>query len=138
MIDQYATLFVEAILSQLVFPLATDTRFFAMQLFGGYNVAAVLLTMIIGATIGMSANYGVGRLLSRCQGNGKSVIPQKHYDAWHSKAAKLMPLAGIFCWIPIVMGIFLMIGGFFRAPARRVVSFILLGQSGYYSYQLMG
>ncbi len=85
----------------------------------------------------MSLNFFFGRWLSRFQEKGKSVIAPEKYASWQEKAAKLVPIIGLLSWAPIFPGVLMVASGFLRVSAKYTLLFILIGQGGYYAYQLM-
>lgn len=131
----YIDVIVEGILSTILFPLASDTTFFAMQAFGGYNMTLAFWCVLAGATIGSAVNYGFGRLLSWCQTAGVSVLPQETYDVWQKRAYYFAPVIGLFCWIHL-MAVLVVALGFFRVRALYVIPLLLLGQAIYYGQSI--
>lgn len=115
---------------------ASDVRYFAMMAFGGFNMGLATLIAVIGATLGVSLNYVIGRVLSIFQFNGLSTIPQEKYLLWQRRLTLFMPLIGLVSFIHLI-GVVVTAAGFLRVPPLRVLPFLLLGQILYYGYYFL-
>lgn len=131
----YIDIIVEGILSTTLWSFTSDTTFFAMLAWGGYDMQRALWCAILGASIGSCINYGLGRLVSIFQFNGVSVIPQEKYDLWRQRAFYVVPIIALLSWIHLV-GALVFALGFLRIRAVYVLPLLMVGQAVYYTYAL--
>lgn len=132
----YIDIIVEGILSTTLWSFTSDTTFFAMLAWGGYDMQHAMLCAVIGSSVGSFINYGLGRLVSIFQFNGASVIPQDKYDLWRKRAYFATPIIALFSWIHL-MGALVFALGFLRVRAFYVLPLLMLGQAVYYGYAVI-
>lgn len=132
----YIDVIVEGVLSTTLWNFTTDAGVFAMQAFGGFDMKLAFFCAVLGASIGSFINYGLGRMVSACQFNGLSAIPQEKYDRWRRYGTYAIPVIGLLSWIHL-LGALVFALGFLRVKALYVLPLLIAGQAAYYGYYLL-
>lgn len=131
----YIDVISQSLLSTIIWPLASDTTFFAMIAWGGYDMRLAFWCALGGSSVGAAINYGAGRLLAKFQISGISTIPQEKYELWQRRALYFVPVIGLLCWIHLVAALVVALG-FLRVRAIYVLPALVLGQAIYYGHAL--
>lgn len=134
--QEYIDIIVEGVLATTVWAVSSDTTFFAMLAWGGFDMQLALLCAVIGGSIGAFINYGIGRLLSIFQFNGASVIPQDKYDLWRKRAYYVAPIIALLSWIHLI-GALVVALGFLRVRAFYMLPLLIVGQAIYYGVEIL-
>lgn len=131
----YIDVISQSLLSTIIWPLASDTTFFAMLAWGGFDMRLAFWCAVGGASVGAAVNYGLGRLLAKFQTNGISTISPEKYELWQKRAVYFVPFIGLLCWIHLVAA-FVVALGFLRVRAIYVLPALVLGQAIYYGHAI--
>ncbi len=127
----YLQAFLECIGQASIFPFISDTTYYAMQAFGGYNMGVAYALAVTGAVIGHAFNWWVGRLVLYFEHKGKFHINAHYYERFRHLFARYGIWLLLFSWAPMFK--FLTVAaGFFNIRPRLTLTLIALGQATYY------
>lgn len=132
--DIYFRVLYESAWVASVLPFSSEATFFAMRSFGGFNMPLAAALSVAGATIGMSFNWLLGRLLY-------NLHQKKHTfhisESWYKRVAELFNKYGVFLllfsWAPLLKFV-VVIAGFLNTRYRFVLPLIVIGHIFSYGY----
>ena len=133
--DNYTNVFIESARVASIIPFASEPTFFAMFYFGGFNMPLAAGLAVAGATVGMSFNWLVGKML--LEWHKKKSFNVNEY--WYNKCAALFGKYGailiLLSWLPL-MKFMLVAAGFLNVRYRFVLPLVVIGHVMCYGYFL--
>ena len=133
--DNYISVFIESARVASIIPFSSEPTFFAMFYFGGFNMSFATGLAVAGASVGMSFNWGLGKLLLKL--HQKKSLNVNEY--WYNKCQALFNKYGavllFFCWLPL-MKLMLVAAGFLNIRYRFVLPLVIAGNIVGYGYYL--
>lgn len=115
--------FIEATHAASIIPFASEATLYAMQSFGGHNMTTAAAFAFVGAIIGQSFNWGLGKLLMRLP-----AAPKEHKA--FTKGQYLFNRYGFFllffAYVPLV-NLLVVVAGMFATPLKKALPIIALG-----------
>lgn len=131
--EAYSYLFFDSLMTSLIFPVKEIFVFVVMQIFGSYNMSLAIILAAIGSIFGHVINFGLGRLVVR----SNKFVPQGNVTlkiiAFYKKTA---PAFMLFCWVPFLGALLVVMAGSAMASWRKMFLFIIPIQAIYYVYLL--
>jgi len=133
--DHYISVFIESARVASIIPFSSEPTFFAMFYFGGFNMLFATALAVAGATVGMSFNWFVGKIL--LEWHKKRPLHVSEY--WYNKCSLLFNKYGavfvVLSWLP-AMKLILVIAGFLNVRYRFLLPLIIAGHALCYGYYL--
>jgi membrane protein YqaA with SNARE-associated domain len=128
--------FLEALHTASIVPLAHEPTLYAMKAFGTYSLHAPVALAIIGATLGQIFNWYVGRLLLYYEHKGKFRINPHHYE----RTRTLFNTYGIFLlllsWMTLC-NLLVVLAGFLNIPLKKALPLVFAGTAAHYLLLLL-
>lgn len=135
--DLYLRIIWESAWVASVIPFSAEPTFFAMLYFGGYNMPLAAALSVLGATIGMSFNWYLGKALYRLH-EKKQTFHVSEY--WYNRIATMFNKYGAFLlllsWAPVLKFVVVM-AGFLNTRYRFVMPLVVIGHILSYGYFLL-
>lgn len=132
----YLSLFLESAGHASIIPFISDTTYWAMASFGGYNMPVAFVLAVGGAAIGHAFNFLLGYGLYRIKDKGYFNVN----DAWYARYRPLFARWGIWLLLltPLpLFNFFTLAAGFFRVRLPLALSLIVVGQAFNYGRGLL-
>jgi membrane protein YqaA with SNARE-associated domain len=124
----YLTLLLECAGHASIIPFISDTTYYAMASFGGYNMALAFALAVAGGTAGQALNLLLGRGLHVLKTRGYFLIS----DRWYARYQPLFSRFGIWLlllsFLPL-FNFFSLLAGFFRTRLPLALTLIAIGQA---------
>lgn len=126
--EAYSFLFFDSVLSAMIVPVQDPLVLDVMRAFGTYNLQIAIPIALLGAALGYTANWGLGRMLLHCEDrkwiparSPKFVIIERFIQTYGKWLLLLAP-------VPVFGHVFTVLCGFFRIPLLLFVTITLVGQ----------
>ena len=134
--NNYYSVFIEALWSASIIPFSTDATFAAMSAFGGFDMKIPALIAIIGATLGQIFNLMLGGFLLGFHRKGLLYVN----EYWYNRVSVIFNKYGVFLllfsWVSFLK-VLLVIAGFLDTRIRFVLPLVVIGQIYHYSSYLL-
>lgn len=132
----YMMTLINSFQSAFLLPAHSEYMWFAAKAFGRGDMLFITIMAIMGVTLSMCANYGVGRWIAHIREEKESrlYINDLAY-------ARISRYAGHFIWLflypPLPFAAIIAAAcGLFRVRISLVIAVVMLGRIGYYGYYL--
>jgi membrane protein YqaA with SNARE-associated domain len=134
---QYLNLFLESAGHASIIPFISDTTYYAMASFGGYNMKLAFALAVAGAVIGHAFNWGLGYGLYILKNKGYFIVSENCYtrrrptfERWGIYLLLLSPLP--------LFNFFTVLAGFFQTRLHKTLLLVAIGQAVRYGLVLIG
>jgi membrane protein YqaA with SNARE-associated domain len=134
--EAYSFLFFDSLMGSLILP-HPEFVFHAMKIFGGYDKALMVIFASIGGTIGLCANWFLGKALTTCKKHDfftsdnleRTKLIEKYVKKYGLWASLLSPfyIAGAL----VVLAL-----GFFEVSLKKIIPIALILKLIYYAFLL--
>ncbi len=134
--DNYANVFIESARVASIIPFGSEPTYFAMFYFGGFNMPLATGIAIVGATLGMTFNWLVGKALLELHKRKNFNVNEYWYGKCQAQFQKYGALLLLLIWLPL-MKLILVGAGFLNVRYFRfVLPLVFVGHSLAYGYYL--
>lgn len=133
--NPYVTVFKDAAWNASIIPFSSEATLFAMRGFGGFDLHLALMMTIVGAMAGLLFNWGIGRLILLLFRRGKVRMNQAQYEKASFVLRRYFLFLLLLCWNPM-LNYMPVVAAFLGVRLRIALPLMLVGEAGYYTYQL--
>lgn len=131
----YLQVFGEAAHAASIAPMATQAAYFAMQSFGGYNMQLAWTMATLGACVGHSLNWYLGKLIRQFPVSKKSLVTEEKYQRFKALFQKYGIFILLFAWVPL-LNMVVVAAGFLEVKFRTTLTLVFIGMAAYYGWFL--
>jgi membrane protein YqaA with SNARE-associated domain len=130
----YPQLFLECAGRASIVPFISDTTYFAMKSFGGYNMTLALVLAVTGAMLGQSFNLVLGRYIGRLKSDGKlGGMDSLWFNRLQTVFNRYFVFLLLMSWAPLC-NLITVAAGMFGTRYKIALPLLLIGEALHYAF----
>jgi membrane protein YqaA with SNARE-associated domain len=134
--EAYSFLFFDSLMGALILP-HPEFVFHAMKIFGSYDKVLMVACASISGTIGLCANWFLGKALTTCKKHDFFTSDNLERTKLIEKYVKKYGLWGSILAPFYIAGALVVLAlGFFEVPLKKIIPIALILKLIYYNYSL--
>jgi membrane protein YqaA with SNARE-associated domain len=137
--EAYFFLLIDSFMVSIILPMQESLAFVAMQVFGSYNSYLMILIASCGITLGMTANWLLGKAISTTlKLNNSSKLTT--YNITNAKLTKFIEkniyYFLLLVWVPILGSIISVFCGFLNSKLKLFLPIVMTATVLYHSFAI--